>query len=247
MTTDGMSFSLWVFLGVLAIQIFDVAAEEVGGSCASVGSEGNCVVSREDSIPNAEKPTCNLYLAESTIPGAGLGIFTGIDLDVDDWVGYEDVLLPLVDMAYHQRAWYSKNVREKKYATDPTADYAWSGPIFGVQQESSHREVSAFGPGLDSAINCNMALVNLWTNPPKSTYDLAGLHRSTDPGAGAFTPYSACTKFVDHRVPAGGELFVDYGDQWFLGRAQLASQLAPTVAGSTSLGTRIRYDKLTST
>ena len=146
MTTDGMSFSLWVFLGVLAIQIFDVAAEEVGGSCASVGSEGNCVVSREDSIPNAEKPTCNLYLAESTIPGAGLGIFTGIDLDVDDWVGYEDVLLPLVDMAYHQRAWYSKNVREKKYATDPTADYAWSARYSGYSRNRRTARYRRSGP-----------------------------------------------------------------------------------------------------
>jgi hypothetical protein len=47
-----------------------------------------------------------------------------------------------------------------------------------------------------------------------SKYDTAGLHRSRDPGSGAFCPYhsSETTALVD--IPAGAELFASYGDYW---------------------------------
>jgi hypothetical protein len=83
----------------------------------------------------------------------------------------------------------------------------------GMHQESSnsHRYVTAFAPGLDAAINCNLALINVDKEYP--IYDTAGLHRSKDPGAGAITPYSNCSTSVIAHVPAGGELFKYYGDK----------------------------------
>jgi len=47
-----------------------------------------------------------------------------------------------------------------------------------------------------------------------STYDTAGLHRSKDPGSGAFTPYhnSLTTAVTD--ISPGSELFASYGDYW---------------------------------
>jgi hypothetical protein len=95
----------------------------------------------------------------------------------------------------------------------------------GMQQETSHplEFVSAFAPGLDAAINCHLGLINVDKNEPE--YDVSGLHRSTDPGVGAITPYHNCTTSVIQNIPAGGELFKDYGDHWFVTRPYAFSTL----------------------
>lgn len=59
--------------------------------------------------------------------------------------------------------------------------------------------------GLGSAINCNLALVNL--DKSDLRYDAGGLHRALHPGAGAITPYYNWTNEVKRKIPVGGELF----------------------------------------
>lgn len=88
-----------------------------------------------------------------------------------------------------------------------------------MQFESEDEEASAvdgFCPGMDAAVNCNLALINTAKAVPQ--YDTAGLHRSRDPGAGAISPYHNGTTFTAASIPAGGELFKFYGDDWFEGR-----------------------------
>jgi hypothetical protein len=48
-----------------------------------------------------EDPHCGLYLAESTIPGAGLGIFAGEDFKEGSKIGRGDVCIPFVEMYWH--------------------------------------------------------------------------------------------------------------------------------------------------
>jgi hypothetical protein len=43
---------------------------------------------------------CTVYMAPSTIPGAGLGIYTGIERKSGDTVGDGDVILPISDHWY---------------------------------------------------------------------------------------------------------------------------------------------------
>jgi SET domain len=70
--------------------------------------------------------------------------------------------------------------------------------------------------GLDAAINCHLALFNC--NKKKPSYDFVNLHRSQDPGTGAFTPYHNAPTIITHPTPAGAELFKNYGDEWFVDR-----------------------------
>ena len=44
---------------------------------------------------------CDLYIAESTLPKAGLGLFTGSAKSVGDTVGSGDVCLPLFNLDAH--------------------------------------------------------------------------------------------------------------------------------------------------
>ena len=46
-------------------------------------------------------------------------------------------------------------------------------------------------------------------------YDHAGLHRSKDPGTSGFTGFHNQKMITLRNVPAGGELFVSYGETWF--------------------------------
>jgi len=66
-------------------------------------------------------------------------------------------------------------------------------------------------PGIGCTINSMLDMNNV-ESTHGSTYDLAGLHRSKDPGSGAFTPYyNTHTTSVEH-IPAGSEIFAAYGD-----------------------------------
>ena len=47
-----------------------------------------------------------------------------------------------------------------------------------------------------------------------SLYDTAGLHRSKDPGSGAFTPYHSSNTTALMGIEAGQELFASYGMDW---------------------------------
>lgn len=47
-----------------------------------------------------------------------------------------------------------------------------------------------------------------------SVYDTAGLHRSKDPGSGAFCPYHSSQTVASTDIAAGAELFASYGDYW---------------------------------
>lgn len=197
--------------------------------CVATKDETTCIVlengeqqctssSLNDSNHNDE---CTLYMAESTIPGAGLGIFSGIDREKDELVWPGDVMYPVVDLEYHLRA-YGRGVN--RWLFNPLKDYVWFGPEMGMQQESSYpyvapEYVTAFCPGMDAAINCNLALLNVDKGSPK--YETTGLHRSKDPGAGAFTPYHQCETIATEPIPAGGELFKFYGDWWFESRPEV--------------------------
>ncbi|GAX14185.1 hypothetical protein FisN_20Hh193 [Fistulifera solaris] len=191
-------------------------------SIAESNHETTCIVleNGEQECTASLHDECTLYMAESTIPGAGLGIFTGIPRHKDEIVWPGDVMYPVVDLQYHMRVWGSHH----RWLSNPLKDYVWFGPEMGMQQESSYpyvapEYVTAFCPGMDAAINCNLALLNVEKGTPN--YDTTGLHRSKDPGAGAFTPYHQCETIATHDIPAGGELFKFYGDWWFESRPEV--------------------------
>jgi len=82
------------------------AKQEKDGTCqnpnaasSSTSTEGTAAegttAKAADAVAAVE---CGLFLAPSTIPGAGLGIFTGRAKDVGDSVSHGDICIPFVDM-----------------------------------------------------------------------------------------------------------------------------------------------------
>lgn len=153
-----------------------------------------------------ENSECGLFLALSTLPGAGMGIFSGFEKKPGDAIGSGDVCLPQLDLRYHNR----------QPMFDSMQDYYWQGNNMGMARESHSNDNSAYCPGLDCATNCHLGLLNTQHSYP--LYDNSVLHRSKDPGAGAFTPYHNGTTYASRNIPAGGELFKMYGDKYFESR-----------------------------
>ena len=157
------------------------------------------------------EPMCDLFLAPSTIPGAGLGVFVGSAKRAGDVVGVGDVAIPIIDLYFQQGgSWYNY--------FSIFDEYQWLGALMGMASESDTFDgTTAFVPGIDAAVNCNFALLNVAKGSPEF---YASLHRSRDPAAGAITPYSGAPTKATNDIPPGGELFKDYGSRWFISREQ---------------------------
>jgi hypothetical protein len=78
--------------------------------------------------------SCGLYLAQSTIPEAGLGVFTGILRNPGDIIGAGDVCIPLLDPGTHHDNLF-----------DPFDDFVWMGEDMGMKMEIES-QVKAFCP-----------------------------------------------------------------------------------------------------
>lgn len=154
-----------------------------------------------------------LCIKESTIPNAGVGVFTAVPKENGDTIGNGDVVFPLLELPWYNGVEQLGLEYYEDYY-DPFEDYVWDGITMGMGMESDagFDAVTALWPGLDCAINCLIPLENVHRSFPQHNShgdDLPYMpHRARDPGAGAVTTYrSAIQTVVKRDVPAGGELF----------------------------------------
>eukprot|EP00592_Proboscia_alata_P009337 CAMPEP_0194356116 /NCGR_PEP_ID=MMETSP0174-20130528/3885_1 /TAXON_ID=216777 /ORGANISM="Proboscia alata, Strain PI-D3" /LENGTH=569 /DNA_ID=CAMNT_0039125625 /DNA_START=378 /DNA_END=2087 /DNA_ORIENTATION=- len=145
-------------------------------------------------------------MAESSIPGAGVGIFTSLDIKEGDLIGEAEILIPIMGWIDGHDDWLVHDVQ-------------WDTSLDGRLNYDSKDAPSIFYPGFGAQINCHMGLNNVWHKLPK--YDSINLHRRSDPGVGAFTPWHDIPNVAKRRIQAGEELFVNYGEHWFKRREKL--------------------------
>ena len=69
--------------------------------------------------------------------------------------------------------------------------------------------------GFGAAANSFLDLVNVEEGDPRNTMPNM-LHRSKDPGVGAFTTYHDRKSSAKVNIKAGQELFVNYGQHWYV-------------------------------
>lgn len=206
----------------LVASITNHGAQDVESCTADKHEEGFCSVI---------SPECTLILANSTIPNAGLGIFTTTPLPPDTPVGYGDVVIPLWDLDFHMGTTFYKN---------PFDDYVWDGRHLGMQADAVYEvtsdnleleeatmDIGAFAVGLDAAVNCHLALDNVERRGVPSCEANVGGHRSRSHMSGSMTPYHNASTYTTHEIPAGGELFKHYGDHWFTSRPWMFGEDLP--------------------
>lgn len=180
-----------------------------------------------DTRARDSKSTCQFFLAESSIPNAGLGIYTAVDLQSHDRVAPTDLVLRIFDFELHND--YDKNANKNFFLTK---DYAWNTmKINGAHsgKAEANRE-STIVPGPGMLTNCHMGLRNVAIGklplPPQQQQTNDGtsnsglLHRSTNPGVGAFSSHFNISHYATRTIRAGSELFNDYGTRWFQQREE---------------------------
>jgi hypothetical protein len=153
---------------------------------------------RQDIVPAKQhNDQCQLYLAESSIPNSGIGVYTASDIKKGEFFGEQEMLIALSD---RESRWLIKDV-------------VWDLTLHPLlYYESDGAQV--FYPGFGAQVNCHFGLNNIDHGSP--TFDSAGLHRSKDPGAGAFTYWHGMPSIAARDIQAGEELLIDYGNEdWF--------------------------------
>jgi len=189
-----------------------LARAEPSSQCAS-GENGQCAPPRDGNDGTAEESSfvCRLYLAQSSIPNSGLGLFTGVPHNVGASVAPPEIahqLLASFDGAEPQLQ------ASSGYRDSLVKEYVWSSFVSGGSFEGSL--VESLIPGVGMAANSFLPLVN--ARSIMGPIDSAGVGRTNGPGTGAFSAYYDTTYVAEMPLEAGSEVFADYGDNYFRGR-----------------------------
>jgi hypothetical protein len=163
---------------------------------ASGDDNGECNTSTEKHIDNDQ---CQLYIAQSSIPNSGIGVYTAVSYTEGDYIAENDMLISVV--------------KNSEWLYDLSWDVSLDPRIYYDKDPS---DVSILTPGV-AVMNCHFGLANVGFDTPE--YDSAGLHRSQDPGAGAFTYWCSLPARATRDITAGEELFLHYGHNYFNSRS----------------------------
>lgn len=157
--------------------------------------------------PSTGTDKCRLWLAKSTIPNAGLAVFSGQTFAVGDTIlDIGDHTIPIVDFSLFHGKGY-----------EPVwHDYAWKGYIARADNEGII-DVEVLSSGIGAVANCILDFQNIEEGRGVQSIPV-GMHRAKDPGAGAFTEYHSRFATAKTDIEAGAELFVSYGRNWYVTR-----------------------------
>uniref|UniRef100_A0A7S4JNF3 SET domain-containing protein n=1 Tax=Odontella aurita TaxID=265563 RepID=A0A7S4JNF3_9STRA len=151
-----------------------------------------------DSHPGNLLGQCSLFLAPSSISGAGLGVFAGRDFEIGAKIGSPGLGLQFIDpfAIYDER--------------EVIAEYGWNSVAVGGDSESD--TVFSFLPGIGTLANFHPTLSNVI--PGGLTFEPT-LDRRQDSGVGASTSYHNFTFIAKEYISAGHEIFASVGEGWF--------------------------------
>ena len=142
---------------------------------------------------------CGVWLAPSTIPGAGLGMFAGKNFAKNDvLVPTGDSVIGIIDIGVHNRP----QDHPESFLWD---EYTWSGKSLRLDREG-REDVNVASAGFGAAVNCFLPIINADELNPVLKWD--GLQRMRDPGAGASTQFHGRLSVAKRPIAAGEEFFV---------------------------------------
>jgi hypothetical protein len=148
--------------------------------------DGTCRVASLSNFATAkEHLECTVYMAPSTLGvDTSMGIYTGISLESGTVVNFPEIAVPLLFREFGEHVnGYQDGVLWDRYI--------WEGYVMEIEtytETNLEDSRSVFVPGIGCTVNSVMDMCNI-ESTHGSKYLTAGLHRSKDPGVGAFTPY----------------------------------------------------------
>uniref|UniRef100_A0A7S4S8D5 SET domain-containing protein n=1 Tax=Ditylum brightwellii TaxID=49249 RepID=A0A7S4S8D5_9STRA len=188
-------------------------------SASAIANRTECKDGKEENLASCEvqgeeisinsNDECTLYLAPSSIPNSGFGMYTTIPYKKGSPISENDAPSIInTDINSHQC-----HKEDYKDVVDWShSDYVWAADSENMFYESKSSG-SVISVMLGSLANSHQGLVNI-EEKEDDIYDDSMLHRSIDPGAGAFS-YHARTWVASMDIDAGEEIFIDYSDAYF--------------------------------
>ncbi|KAL7510943.1 hypothetical protein ACHAXN_007858 [Cyclotella atomus] len=173
------------------------------------------------SINHDDPITCTTYLAPSSIPNAGLGLYTSVSIPAETQLSSPQVGILLQDPDFHNPSRNDNNAN----TFNLLSNYVWSAtPLTYGEHEVQHGESVCSGIGMMA--NCHYGLINVeidsqWKNRPElDGTDSHSVMFSThltleDVGRGSYSWHSNVQYKSLKGLEAGEEMFLSYGPQWY--------------------------------
>ena len=137
-----LPFLLTLLFGTLGYVTSDVSSSDSEGKTCSNSGDETCLpgaAPKEDDVMQQE---CGIWLAPSSLPGAGLGMYAGRDFAPrEPMQPTGDVVIPMIDIQQQQFA-----RTDFFFLWD---EYVWGGAHLGMGHEG-HVEVKVASPGFVS-------------------------------------------------------------------------------------------------
>ena len=146
---------------------------------------------------------CGIYLAPSSIPGAGIGMYVGNrSIAPQEIVTHGDIVIPIVERPWH----IEERLSEESFLWN---EYIWNSDTFPFTGEEIGDNLMGYmdmaSPGVGAAANSYLSMVNI--EEQKVRVSRAGVHPES-PGHGAFTIYHGRSFFAKDEMEPGQEIFV---------------------------------------
>jgi hypothetical protein len=149
----------------------------------------------------ASTTNCGLYLAPSTIPGAGSGVFAGDHFYAKgESVGSGDIVIPISEFDWHN------SLNSKAPHPFLWDQYTWMvGGFHDMAEEAEDTYlIRGASPGMGSFSNGHLSMANARDGAPKLSRGVRG----DSPGAGAISPYHNREFHASRSIPPGTEIFL---------------------------------------
>jgi hypothetical protein len=209
-------------LGLPTLPEFQKMSNEGSGQSTDEDSRKNNVNKFNNTI-NRGNEECRMYMAPSSIPNAGFGMYAGTAIPPKSYVDINpQIVIPIVDI--------NKQLGGDVSDFGVIGNYPWSGYSQGVHLEGN--DITLLFPNLGMLANSHLGLVNTHQfqtvkKQSRTSYDF---DRAMNAGAGSISSYGSMSFQTDAEttIGAGEELFVDYGHSYFDYRENKWGMLFPT-------------------
>ena len=163
----------------------------------------------------SESDECRLYMAPSTLGSKNnikFGLYAGVDFNINETIPDIEIGIPFVDFFLD----FHRQDEDEKRITDYLENQIWS-PDFASSKFEGNHSTSPFFPGIGAIGNYHSLISNAdWL---AAASILREREDFTEPGQphlsrGAITNLYNVTMIATERIPAGMEIFPNYGDMW---------------------------------
>lgn len=165
---------------------------------------------------DAAADTCRLWVAPSNLASPQVlkfGLYAGVDFEPDEILPWKELALPFVDFFIDA----NKQTPYRRGIVEWLESQFWLSDYVGSKYEGNV-SATAFVPGLGALAAYHSGVYNIeiwqhasWSRGPDEALPAAG---KADVSRGAVSTFHNITARATRHIPAGMELFANYGDVW---------------------------------